>query len=105
VGENGLEDNILGTMQSGTAGGFGSCAGFVADAPAGPAASFDEVAVAHNSYATGALPWTTQGVAAGESKTYRITWTFDVTGMSQPEVDALQGKSISTDIVWELQSN
>jgi hypothetical protein len=57
-----------------------------------------------NSYATGVLPWDTAGTP-GETKTYKATWTFDVTGLTQTQIDALQGKSVSADVVWELQSS
>ena len=40
----------------------------------------------------------------GESKTYRFTWVFDTTGLSQEDIDALQGKSVSADVIWELQT-
>ncbi len=105
TGLNGLENYIFGSLQIGTGGSFGSCTGFVGDEPALPLVSFADIALATYDYSTGALPWTTTGNAAGESKTYKFTWIFDTTGLTQTQVDALQGKSISTDLVWELQSN
>lgn len=103
TGMNGLEDYILGNMEPGTGGSFGSCTGFVADGPADPLASFSDFAALAYDFATGFHPWTTTGTP-GEHKTYKLTWLFDTTGLTQAQVDALQGKSVSCDIVWELQS-
>ncbi|MHC5794661.1 hypothetical protein ACVXZ4_00735 [Lacisediminihabitans sp. FW035] len=105
LGAQGLENNILITVEIGSGGSFGSCTGFVADAVAAPAISIATAAAQSTDYATGILPWTTTGVTSGESKTYRVTWKFDVTSMTQSQIDALQGKSVSDDVVWELQSN
>jgi hypothetical protein len=30
---------------------------------------------------------------------------FDTTGLTQAEINALEGKSVRTDIEWELQNN
>ncbi|MDP9026081.1 MAG: hypothetical protein M3N46_00820 [Actinomycetota bacterium] len=104
LGAGGLENNILDTIEIGTGGSFGNCTGFVPDSAAGTPTSLAAGALASTNYATGTLPWTTTG-AAGESKTYRVSWVFDVTNLTQAQVDALQGKSVSEDVVWELQSN
>ncbi|MFC5501328.1 hypothetical protein ACFPJ4_03625 [Lysinimonas soli] len=104
IGAQGLENNITISMESGSGGSFANCTGFVPDAPpVGPALSLAAAAASSNSYATGILPWATTGTP-GETKTYRATWTFDVTGLTQTQIDALQGKSASADVVWELQS-
>lgn len=106
LGANGLENNILATVEIGTGGSFGSCTGFVADLPAQPAQSLAAIAATSSDFASAGtfLPWTTTGNTAGESKSYRVSWVFDTTGLSQTEVDALQGKSVSIDVVWELQT-
>ncbi len=60
-------------------------------------------AATYNSYAVGVLPW---AVAAGtSSKTYKISWVFDTTGLDQAGIDALQGKAASMNIEWEMQNN
>ena len=105
LGAQGLQDNILFTLEIGEGGSFGSCAGFVPDGAIEPAMSLAQSVALNYDYASGALPWATDGVASGESKTYRLSWTFDTTGMSQTEIDALQGTSVSADVVWELQTN
>jgi hypothetical protein len=104
----GLEDHILISVNSGTGGGFGSCTGFVADSAAVvsvPLSTFFSVNSFEAASATGA-PWlVTGGVAGGESKTYQITWTFDTTGMTQSQQDALQGARTGADVQWELRNN
>ncbi|HXR43295.1 MAG TPA: hypothetical protein VN759_00725, partial [Pseudolysinimonas sp.] len=104
LGADGLENNITVSTEIGTGGTFNSCAGFVAEAPALPAESLATVAAEHSAYSSGVLPWTTTGTP-GESKSYRVTWVFDTTGLTQTQVDALQGKSASADVVWELQTS
>ena len=104
LGADGLENNILIKTEVGTGGTFGSCVGFVAEPTGAEFKTLKQVAQLTDSYANGALPWLTTGNAGGESKTYRVTWKFDTTGLSQSEVDALQGKSVSADVVWELQT-
>jgi len=104
LGAQGLEKYITVSMESGTGGSFGDCTGFVADAAALPAISLATAASTYSNYATGALPWTTTGASGGESKTYRVTWVFNTTGLDQAAVDALQGTAVSADVVWELQS-
>jgi hypothetical protein len=102
LGAEGLEDNIMVSLQVGTGGSFADCTGFVATATA-PPESLAAIYASTNNYATGVLPWDTTG-AAGETMTYKATWTFDVTGLTQTQIDALQGTSVSADVVWELQS-
>ena len=103
LGAQGLENNITIATQIGTGGTFASCTGFVPETSL-PAMSLSSAAAAISNYSTGVLPWTTTG-ASGETKTYKVTWAFDTTGLSQVAIDALQGKSVSADVVWELQSN
>lgn len=103
LGAQGLENNITISTQMGTGGSFASCSGFVANTSL-PAMTLSSAASTISSYATGVLPWTTTGVS-GESMTYEVTWVFDTTGLSQTAIDALQGKSVSADVIWELQSN
>jgi hypothetical protein len=105
VGAQGLENNILVSFEKGTGGTFANCTGFVPDTAALPAVSVAVAGATFSSYATGALPWVTTGSAVGESKTYRVSWVFDTAGLSQSAIDALQGKSVSADVVWELQTN
>jgi hypothetical protein len=43
--------------------------------------------------------------AGTTSRTYRLTWTFDTSGMTQNEIDQLQGDKTGVDMQWELQSS
>jgi hypothetical protein len=104
--QDGLENNITMKIEQGTGGAFGNCTGFVADSA--PAATHDTQPLAtlfadHASYANGILPWTTS--AGTETKTYKFTWTFDTTGLSQVAINDLAGKSVRTTIEWELQNS
>ncbi|TFD93033.1 hypothetical protein E3T61_05520 [Cryobacterium lactosi] len=102
----GLEKYIDLKIEQGTGGSFADCTGFVANSvPVLPAASLATLSTVNNDYATGGSPWTTTGNASGESKTYKGTWTFDASGLTQLEIDALQGASTSIDLVWELQNS
>jgi len=93
---------VMITIDAGTGGGFASCTGFTSEGTIIPSMSLATLA-GYNSYATGAGGWT---VAAGtQSRTYRITWTFDTTGLTQAEIDNLQGAHAGIDIQWELQSS
>lgn len=104
MGADGLENNITISTEIGHGGSFGSCEGFE---PTGPAGTFDSIALSaemSNSYATGDLAWQTTGNTAGESMSYRFNWRFDTSNLTQTQVDDLQGKSVSADVVWELQT-
>ncbi|MBG6237550.1 hypothetical protein IWX78_000493 [Mycetocola sp. CAN_C7] len=100
-----LGERITFKLEAGTGGSFNDCTGFVPSGTAEPAAPISTVAAARHDYATGGHPWDTAGTASGESRTYRGTWTFDTTGLTQQQIDALQGSSLSADVVWEFRSN
>jgi len=102
LGAEGLENNITVSFAIGTGGSFNDCTGFVADTTL-PPLSLATIDAGIHDYATGALPWDTTGTP-GETKSYKATWTFDTTGLTQTQIDALQGKSVSADVVWELQA-
>lgn len=103
----GLEKYIKLKIEQGTGGSFADCTGFVVDpaVPVLPAASLATLSTVNSDYATGGSAWTTTGNASGESKTYKGSWIFDATGLTQLQVDALQGASTSIDLVWELQNS
>lgn len=98
-----LQDRIKFKVEKGTGGTFDDCTGFVADPGAVAAQPFSTLALVNKDYATGGAAWKTTGTA-GEKKTYRGSWVFDTTGMTQQQIDALQGSQVSVDLVWELQS-
>jgi hypothetical protein len=99
---SGLQDHILVSVDYGTGGGFGSCAGFESTGPTVVAASLTELATFSN-YANGTGAWPID--AGTQSRTYKITWTFDTTGLTPTQVNALQGAHTGVDFQWELQSN
>jgi hypothetical protein len=99
----GLENRITFDLQQGTGGTFNDCTGFVPAPDTVPALPLSTLATTNYDYATGGSKWVTTGVA-GEKKVYRGVWKFDTTGMTQQEVDALQGARTSIDMVWELES-
>jgi hypothetical protein len=99
---SGLQDHILVSMNYGSGGGFGSCTGFVSAGVIFPATSLTTLS-AYNSYANGPGSWAV--VAGTQSRTYQITWTFDATGMTQTQLDNLQGAQTGIDLQWELQSS
>ena len=103
----GLENRLLITIVAGNGGGFADCTGFaplndatsgviVADAPLSAVSQ-------KNTFETALGGW---DVPAGIStRTYKITWKFDTTGMTQAQVDQLQGAKTGVDIQWEMRSN
>jgi hypothetical protein len=98
----GLENHIDVTVDAGTGGGFASCAGFVSEGTVIPTMSLATLAT-FNTYASGAGGWNiTPGV---QTRTYRITWTFNTTGLTQSQIDQLQGAQTGIDFQWELQSS
>lgn len=98
----GLQDHIKVSVDEGTGGGFGSCTGFESAGTVIPLMSLATLATFSN-YANGAGGWNV--VAGTQSKTYEITWTFDTTGLTQSEIDQLQGAQTGIDFQWELQSS
>lgn len=97
-----LADSIDITIRDGAGGSFATCDGFVpagtivADTPLSTLAQAD-------SYNTAVGGW---NVGAGtQTRTYEITWDFDISGLTQAQVDDLQGDRAGIDIQWELQSN
>jgi hypothetical protein len=98
----GLENYVKIIVDHGTGGTFGSCDGFVSEGNSIPEMSLKTLAT-FSSYANGAGSW---GVVPGaQTRSYRITWTFDAAGLSQSQLDGLQGAQTGIDFQWELQSN
>lgn len=99
---HGLEDHITVTMEAGSGGGFGSCDGFQVEETVVPSTTLRQL-MAFDSFDQGVGGW---HVPAGRTtRTYRVTWTFATTGMTQNEVDQLQGDKTGVDLQWELQSS
>lgn len=98
----GLENRIKVTVESGDGGSFAACDGFQADqAPLVSEATLSALA-AVDTFEKGIGGWE---VPAGvSSKTYRFTWAFDTTGMTQLQIDQLQGARTGIDMQWEMQT-
>jgi hypothetical protein len=103
LGADGLQDYVKVTVAQGTGGTFADCAaggGFVADQTEA-SQSLQAISTAHGSWANAILPWTTSGTA---TKTYKISWVFDTSTLTEAQVNALQGLGASINFEWELQN-
>jgi hypothetical protein len=100
---HGLEEHIVFRLESGTGGSFNDCAGFTPTGEPAVPVTIKDAAANTNSYANGGHAWTTTGTV-GEKMSYRASWTFDTTNLTQDRINALQGATVSADLVWELQT-
>jgi len=96
-----LDTQIQLAITQGTGGSFGDCTGFAPDATGsdvfdGTLAGFGEL----ETYSSGVGSWATAGDTDGETKTYKITYTFD--GSAD---NAYQGGTAGVDFVWEAQNS
>ncbi|MFW0774322.1 hypothetical protein ACLRGI_14250 [Paenarthrobacter nitroguajacolicus] len=104
IADRGLEDRIFFDLEQGTGGSFNDCTGFTPIANTVPELPISTLAAQNRDFATGGSSWQTAG-APGETQSYRGTWRFDTTGLTQDQVNALQGARVGIDLVWELQSD
>ena len=102
---HGLQDRMMITVEQGNGGGSGTCDGFAPDAtgPVIPRQSFATAAERFSNFESAAGNWATHGNTTGESMSYRITWEFDTTGMSQSDQKSLMGEQTALGFEWELQ--
>lgn len=97
-----LAQRIKISIREGSGGSFASCTGFVAAGTVVTGSPLTTLAQA-NTYDSALGGW---NVAAGtQTRTYEITWSFDITGMTQAEIDELQGDRAGIDIQWELRTS
>ncbi|GAB2769627.1 hypothetical protein GCM10027020_23650 [Nocardioides salsibiostraticola] len=101
----GLEDHIKIVVSSGTGGSFATCEGYVKGQDVIPASSDTSLSdlAASNSYDAGIGGWDVD--SGTQSRTYSITWTFDTVGLTQTQINLLQGSHTGIDFQWELQSS
>lgn len=104
ITSRGMEDRILLDLEQGTGGSFNSCVGFTPTANTVPELPLSTLARLNNIFTNGGSSWRTAGTP-GETQSYRATWRFDTTDMSQDAINALQGARVGVDLVWELQSD
>jgi hypothetical protein len=102
----GLENRLMITIVAGTGGTFADCTGFVAipDATNGVIVANAPLSLVSqkNTFETALGGW---DVPSGIStRTYKITWKFDTNGMTQAQIDQLQGAKTGVDIQWEMRS-
>jgi hypothetical protein len=98
-----LEDRIKVTIDSGTGGSFADCTGFVASGPAHVTDMPLSGIAQANTFEAGFGGWTVDpGV---RERTYRLSYKFDTTGMTQSEIDQLQGATTGIDMQWEMRTN
>jgi hypothetical protein len=91
----GLEDHILISIRTGLGGGFSSCNGFAPDGTLVSNAPLSTMAQADD-YTSGLGGWE---VSPGtQTRTYEITWKFDTSGLTQSQLDQLQGAQTGIDI-------
>ena len=98
-----LENRIKVTIESGSGGSFADCTGFVPEGAAhvtdAPLSAIAQV----STFEAGFGGWTVDpGV---RERTYRMSYKFDTTGMTQAEIDQLQGATTGIDMQWEMRSN
>ena len=104
ISSKGLENRIYFDLEQGTGGSFNDCTGFTPTANTVPDLPISTLASINRDFATGGASWQTAG-SPGETQSYRGTWRFDTTGLSQDDINALQGARVGIDLVWELQSD
>ena len=104
ISSKGLENRIYFDLEQGTGGSFNDCTGFTPTANNVPELPISTLASVNRDFATGGASWQTAGTP-GETQSYRGTWRFDTTGLSQDDINALQGARVGIDLAWELQSD
>ncbi|WP_299953572.1 hypothetical protein [uncultured Modestobacter sp.] len=92
----GLAGALRLTVRIGTGGTYADCAGF---RPEGPIYDGTLAAFPADRWADGRGSWTTAGNAAGETKTYELTYALPADAPT-----SVQGGSATVTFVWEAQS-
>jgi hypothetical protein len=105
LASDGLEPYVMVRVEQGTGGGFtAGCDGFTAETTPNVEARQTLAALgAHTAWSNAILPWTMS--AGSTTKTYKFSWDFDVSTLTQTQIDALQGRAASINFEWELQNN
>jgi hypothetical protein len=98
----GLMEHLKMTVKQGSGGTFASCTGFVSTDTLINGVMLSAMATTYTSYATGVGNWTT--ASSPESRVFQITYLFDSSGMTQEQLDALQGTHTGIDLEWEIQN-
>jgi len=101
----GLENYLDVVIEQGSGGSFaGGCSGFVNEQTEA-SQTLTNLYTDHHDY-TNAVDHLFWNKAAGvESRTFKITWTFNTTSLTVDQVNALQGKDVGAVFEWELRNN
>lgn len=101
----GLEQHIDISIESGDGGSFANCTGFTPDGVTSiPDTPMSLLMAGATDWSNAMGAWAVAGTGP-ESKTYRISYKFDTAGLTQGEIDALQGSRVGVGIQWEMRSN
>ena len=103
----GLENRIKISIYAGNGGTFADCEGFTQlDPAAGGVIAVDAplTQIAQlDSFEEALGGW---DVPSGtHSRTYKLVWRFDTQGMSQQQIDQLQGSRTGLDMQWEMRTS
>lgn len=101
----GLENHIDITIRSGEGGSFRNCTGFTPDpgAPVVPTAPLSYLMTNATNWSTATGEWNV-GVGTNE-RTYQVTYEFDTDGLTQSQIDALQGAKVGVGLQWEMRTD
>lgn len=98
-----LSRHLVVSVQPGQGGSYADCDGFrPVGAPVVHARTLADLATV-TSFENGIGSW---AVPEGtHTRTYRVTWAFDTAGMTQDEIDRLQGAETGIDLQWEMKTD
>lgn len=97
-----LADSVKFTVESGKDGSFADCTGFVPEDVVIEAGTTLSELAESNSYEDSVGGWDVE--PGTETRTYRITWSFDTSTLDQTKIDQMQGDRVGLDFQWELQT-
>lgn len=100
----GLENRIKIDLHSGTGGSFRDCTGFTPDDTIIEDIPLSYLMTEVTDFDSAEGEWIIPGTGGSEEKTYQISYEFDTAGMTQPQIDALQGAKVGVGLQWEMQS-
>lgn len=92
-----LADQLDMTIEEGTGGTFGSCAGFAPNATPMYSGTLTSLAASRTNFTTGYGAWAP--TAGGPTRAYRFTYTLKSTAPN-----TVQGRSASATVTWEAQN-
>lgn len=102
----GIENHIDMTIEGGQGGTFADCSSFVRDTTNG--LLVDNVPLANLFAVTYDQAHSLGGwsLATGTAtRTYKFSWNFNTAGLTQQQIDQLQGGRTGVDLQWEMRSN